>query len=195
LHIGEAAVIVQMAALLAMHSFLQYWVHRAGHQIPILWALHRIHHSDTTLDATTALRHHPLESIIDYAAIAVPILVFAPSAQGLLAYMLFLIGFSFFVHMDPALLPERLDRALARVVMTPRLHRLHHSTYQPETDTNYTNVLVIWDRLFGTFLAPTPHPRAGFRLGLDAVSPKAARDPFLQMAEPFLRADSPDHKT
>lgn len=75
--------------------------------------------------------------------------------------------------------------------MTPRLHQLHHSTFQPETGTNYGNVQVIWDRLFGTCLAAPDSARASFALGLDEFSTAGAQDPVLLIAAPFL---APDHR-
>jgi sterol desaturase/sphingolipid hydroxylase (fatty acid hydroxylase superfamily) len=180
---------LQVAVMLMAHSFVQYWVHRAGHQIPLLWGWHRIHHTDTQLDATTGLRHHPFESMLDYLAFLLPVLLLAPSAAGVLGYFILSIAFAMFTHFPPHWLPAKWDRAISYVLMTPRLHQLHHSTWQPETDTNYGNVLNIWDRLFGTFLAPPPVPRAGFALGLEEFPVKKAQDPFLQLASPFLAAD------
>ncbi len=187
--IASLPVAAQMAILLALHSLVQYWVHRSGHKVPFLWNWHRIHHTDTRLDATTGLRHHPFESLLDYAAFLMPTLLLGPSAGGVLAYFILTIGFAMFTHFPPAWLPARLDHALSHVIMTPRLHQLHHSTHQPETDTNYGNVLVIWDRLFGTYLPARATPRPGFRLGLDEVPAPRAQDPFLMLAAPFLPHD------
>ncbi len=179
----------QMAVLLLVHSFVQYWVHRGGHQIPLLWTWHRIHHTDHRLDATTGLRHHPFESMLDYLAFLLVITLVAPSAAGVLGYFLLSIAFAMYTHFPPAWLPVDIDRAFAKVIMTPRLHRLHHSTWQPETDTNYGNVLVIWDRVFGTYLAAPETLRPDFRLGLDEWPAAKAQDPFLQLASPFLPTD------
>jgi sterol desaturase/sphingolipid hydroxylase (fatty acid hydroxylase superfamily) len=187
--IGAWPVAAQIVALLITQGFLQYWVHRFGHQIPVLWRLHRVHHTDTHLDATTGLRHHPLESLVDYVPFLALTLIVAPSAAGVLGY--FLLGFAFavFTHIDPNWVPARLDRALSLVIMTPRLHQLHHSTWQPETDTNYGNILTVWDRVFGTYLPAPATPRAGFALGLQEFPPTRAQDPFLLIASPFLAAD------
>jgi sterol desaturase/sphingolipid hydroxylase (fatty acid hydroxylase superfamily) len=185
-------VLVQVGLMLAMHSFVQYWVHRGGHKIPLLWGWHRIHHTDQHLDATTGLRHHPFESMLDYVAFLLPTLLLAPSAAGVLGYFVLTIAFAMFTHFPPSWLPAWLDRAMAYVFMTPRLHQLHHSTWQPETDTNYGNVLNIWDRLFGTFLAAPEMLRQGFALGLEEFPKAKAQDPFLLLASPFLAADQRD---
>jgi sterol desaturase/sphingolipid hydroxylase (fatty acid hydroxylase superfamily) len=157
-----------------------------------LWSWHRIHHTDTQLDATTGLRHHRFESMLDYLGFLLPVLLLAPSAAAVLGYFLLSIAFAMFTHVPPGWLPEPVDRALSRVVMTPRLHRLHHSTWQPETDTNYGTVLTIRDRLFGTYLAAPAVPRPGFAVGLEEFPVTKAQDPFLQLAAPFLAADQRD---
>ncbi|MFM2390644.1 MAG: hypothetical protein RLZZ437_2199, partial [Pseudomonadota bacterium] len=189
LAISALPVVLQVGCLLLLHSLMQYWLHRAGHQWAVLWRLHRIHHTDTMLDATTGLRHHPLESVVEYIPLLCLILILTPSAAGVLGFLALNIAFALFTHMNPACLPARLDRALAHFIMTPRLHRLHHSTWQPETDTNYGNILVIWDRLFGTFLAAPDNVRAGFLLGLDSFPAQQAQDPFALIASAFLPAD------
>lgn len=185
-------LLAQIAILLIVYGFVQYWVHRGGHRIPLLWGWHRIHHSDTRLDATTGLRHHPFESLVEYVAFFGTILLLAPSAGGVLGYFVLSIAFAMFTHFPPYWLPARLDKRLSVLFMTPRLHQLHHSTWQPETDTNYGIILTIWDRLFGTYLAAPNQLRPGFALGLDEFPVAKAQDPFLQLASPFLAFDQRD---
>jgi sterol desaturase/sphingolipid hydroxylase (fatty acid hydroxylase superfamily) len=192
LSIGTLPIAVQIPLFLLAQSFVQYWLHRAGHQMAVLWSLHRIHHTDTTLDATTGLRHHPFESMVDYIPALGLTLILTPSAAGILGFFLLGFAFALFTHINPAWVPARLDRALSSVIMTPRLHQLHHSTWQPETDTNYGNILVIWDRIFGTYLPAPDTPRAGFALGLDTFPAQKAQDPFLLIASPFLGPDLRD---
>jgi sterol desaturase/sphingolipid hydroxylase (fatty acid hydroxylase superfamily) len=189
--IGGWPVLTQIGLFLFVHSFMQYWIHRAGHRVPLLWSWHRIHHSDPALDATTGFRHHPFESMMDYGAFLLPTLLLAPSAAAVLSYFLLHIFFAMFTHLPPKWVPQRIDRALSVAVNTPSLHQLHHSSLQIETDTNYGNVLMIWDRLFGTYLAAPSTPRPGFTLGLDEFPQQKAQDPFLLLASPFL---SPDHR-
>lgn len=189
--IGGLPVLSQMGALLIVSGFVQYWVHRASHQVPLLWGWHRIHHADTRLDATTGLRHHPFESMLDYGSFLVVTLALAPSAAGVLGYFILTVAFAMFTHFPPAWLPERLDRALSWLIVTPRLHQLHHSNWQRETDTNFGTLLIIWDRLFGTFLAAPSTPRTGFTLGLEEFPERKSQDPFLQLASPFM---APDHR-
>jgi sterol desaturase/sphingolipid hydroxylase (fatty acid hydroxylase superfamily) len=191
LAIGSWPVPAQIGLFLIVHSFMQYWIHRAGHRVPLLWSWHRIHHSDPALDATTGLRHHPFESVLDYVAFLLPTALLAPSAAAALGYFLLHIVFAMFTHFPPAFVPKRIDRALSLVINTPSLHQLHHSSWQKETDTNYGNVLMIWDRLFGTYLAAPETQRPGFALGLKEFPRQKAQDPFLLIVSPFMR---PDHR-
>jgi sterol desaturase/sphingolipid hydroxylase (fatty acid hydroxylase superfamily) len=183
--IGQLPLAAQIALLLIVHSFVQYWQHRAMHQVPALWALHRVHHADTTLDATSGLRHHPVEAIISYLVLIGTAALLRPSAEGVLGYILLSMAFAMFTHMSPGLLPALMDRALSRLLVTPRLHQLHHSNRQPETDSNYGEVLIVWDRLFATCLDTPVVPRAGFAVGLEEFPPALAQDPIRQLASPL----------
>jgi sterol desaturase/sphingolipid hydroxylase (fatty acid hydroxylase superfamily) len=183
----DMPVLAQAALLLLIHSLVQYWVHRASHELPLLWRLHRVHHTDLQLDATTGLRHHPFESMLDYLGFLLVTLLLAPEAAAVLGYFLVSIAFALFTHFPVHWLPVQLDNALSTVIMTPRLHRLHHSAWHKETDTNYGNVLTFWDRLFGTYLPAPATDRAGFAIGLAEFPAHKAQDPFVMMASPFQR--------
>ncbi len=187
--IGGLPLATQVPLFLLAQSLVQYGLHRAAHAVPLLWRLHRVHHTDRDLDATTGLRHHPFEGMLDHLALLGPTLVLAPTPEVVLVSLLVGIGFALFAHLDPGWVPARLDRALRLAIVTPRMHRLHHSTWQPETDTNFGTVLTFWDRLFGTYLEPPDTPRAGFALGLDEVPRARAQDLGAMLAQPFMAAD------
>ena len=140
--------VIILVAILAM-TFTTYWLHRALHGIPLLWKLHRIHHTDTSPDLSTGFRHHPVETLVmapvHFAAIVACGL---PLWAALLANSLLLAG-SLFKHLDGSL-PPALEKRLGLIVATPGLHRYHHSAFHKETDSNFGNLLIIWDRLFGT---------------------------------------------
>ena len=130
-----------------------YWEHRIFHEVPVLWRVHLVHHSDTAIDVTTARRHHPIGQIL--VSFLGLILVFALglSAEALGIYLLVSTIASLYTHANITL-PEALDRPLRRVLVTPAVHAIHHSSHQPETDSNYGSVLTVWDRLFGTYSDP-----------------------------------------
>ncbi|MBY0337271.1 MAG: sterol desaturase family protein [Acetobacteraceae bacterium] len=124
--------------------------HVATHKVPVLWRLHRVHHADPEMDASTGLRFHPVElwlsTLLKMAAVA---LLGAPP-EAVLIFEIILNASSLFEH-AAIRLPERLDRALAWVIVTPRLHRIHHSERPEETDSHYGFFLSVWDRILGTW--------------------------------------------
>lgn len=167
-----------------------YVQHRAFHAVPLLWRLHRLHHSDVEFDFTTALRFHPLEILLSMVIkFAVIIALGAP----VLAVMLFEIALSssaVFNHAN-ARLPTALDRLLRWVVVTPDMHRVHHSVYREETDSNFGFNLPWWDRLLRTYRA---WPRDGHRemaIGLDAFRQPADQRIGALLVQPLQKPRAP----
>jgi sterol desaturase/sphingolipid hydroxylase (fatty acid hydroxylase superfamily) len=138
-----------LALTLIAQTFAAYWVHRLMHVSPLMWRVHRVHHADTMVDVSTSLRNHPLELLLTIPASALVILVLGTPVSVVAALQGFYVAAAIWEHADIAL-PERLDRALALVFVTPRLHRLHHSPERRCHDRNYGNSIMLWDRLFGT---------------------------------------------
>ncbi len=134
-----------------------YFQHILFHAVPLLWRLHMVHHADLEYDLTTGLRFHPVEialsMIIKFAAIA----VLGAPVMAVIIFELLLNASSMFNHGNLRL-PERLDRALRWVIVTPDMHHIHHSSIKRETNSNYGFSLACWDRLFGTYRA---QPSAG----------------------------------
>jgi len=159
------------AWLLVVVSFLlidllAYLSHALFHGAPWLWRLHRAHHSDAVVDASTGVRHHPIETLANaafqlmvFAILGVPMLV-------ILAYGLIATLWQFVTHAEVRL-PEPIDRALRLVVVTPGMHRVHHSVQMDEGNSNFGMVLSIWDRLFGTYRRRPAAERAVMMLGVD----------------------------
>lgn len=124
--------------------------HVAFHYVPWLWRLHRVHHTDRDLDATSGVRFHPVEIAISLLWKAVVILALGPSVLAVIIFEIVLNATAIFTHSNIAL-PKRLDRTLRRVFVTPDMHRIHHSVRRPETNSNYGFNLSIWDHLFRTY--------------------------------------------
>jgi sterol desaturase/sphingolipid hydroxylase (fatty acid hydroxylase superfamily) len=158
---GWAAVVVAMVAL-----DLGIWAqHVLFHKVPWLWRLHRVHHADTHFDVTTGVRFHPLEIVV---SMAIKMALVAALGAPVLAVLLFEVALSagaLITHANLSL-PARLDRALRRVVVTPDMHRIHHSVRQAETDSNYGFNLAVWDRLFGTYRAQPQDGQKGMTIGI-----------------------------
>ena len=127
------------------------------HAIPLLWRLHRVHHADLDFDVTTGARFHPLEILLSMLIKFATILLLGPPALAVVIFEVLLNATAMFNHGNVAL-PRGLDRALRWLVVTPDMHRVHHSVADDETNSNFGFNLPWWDRLFGTY---RDQPRAG----------------------------------
>lgn len=142
-----------------------YAYHRAAHRIPLLWRLHRTHHTDVDVDATTTLRQHPLDSLCLLGAMASVVVLAGLPPEAVMVHALLLFPVSLFSHGN-WLLPAGVDRWLRWLVITPAMHRIHHSAWQPETDSNFGGVFSWWDRLFGSYRQAPRDGYVAMRLGL-----------------------------
>ena len=134
-----------------------YLQHVMFHAVPALWRLHMMHHADLDFDLTTGLRFHPIEIILSMLIKFAAIIVLGPPVVAVILFEVILNGMAMFNHGNVGL-PEGLDRALRRLVVTPDMHRVHHSVEDDEANSNFGFNLPWWDRLFGTY---RDQPRAG----------------------------------
>jgi sterol desaturase/sphingolipid hydroxylase (fatty acid hydroxylase superfamily) len=116
-----------------------------------MWHFHKIHHIDTEIDTTTALRHHPVESIFRVVALLLAVITMGVPIWMVMLYQTISAFMSQFNHANIRL-PQWLDNTLSWIIVSPDMHKVHHSHYQPETDSNYANIFSLWDRLFRTFV-------------------------------------------
>jgi sterol desaturase/sphingolipid hydroxylase (fatty acid hydroxylase superfamily) len=164
---------------------LQSWaVHLAMHKLPVLWRVHRVHHTDTHLDISTTVRFHPVEFIIQMPISAAVVLALGAPPPAVILYGIFDALVNAFSHANLRL-PARLERALGLVIVTPHLHRVHHSPVWPETDSNFGATLPIWDRLFGTFRAKAPEALAEQGIGLTEMQDSRAWSIWWMLSLPF----------
>ncbi len=146
---------------------LAIWAqHRAFHYIPALWRLHRMHHADLDFDVTTGLRFHPVEILLSLAIKLAVIAALGAPPLAVLIFELALNGASLFNHANIHL-PARTDRLLRLILVTPDMHRVHHSAIRAETDSNFGFTLPWWDRLFGTYRAQPAKGHQAMTIGLD----------------------------
>ncbi len=134
-----------------------YWQHVASHKIPMLWRVHRMHHVDRDIDASTGTRFHPIEIVLSMLYKMAIIMVLGPAAFGVFLFEVLLNGSAMFNHANVRL-PLWLDRVIRVLFVTPDMHRVHHSVHRDETDSNYGFNLAIWDKIFGTYI---DQPRDG----------------------------------
>jgi sterol desaturase/sphingolipid hydroxylase (fatty acid hydroxylase superfamily) len=170
---------------LAVYSLAGYLIHLVEHKTPWLWRIHRVHHLDTHLDVSTSQRHHPLELIANVLILVAVTIVFGLTASFLIIYEMMNAVIDFFSHANVRL-PESLDRIVRWVLVTPNMHSLHHSSHQPETDSNYGVVFTVWDRLFGTYRAEPTWGYGKLQIGLKEIRDDRAWNFWWQMKSPAL---------
>ena len=177
-----ALILVSMMLL----DFFYYLSHLISHYIPTIWRLHKIHHADEHVTAFSSLLHHPLESL--YVALFVTGCV-VMSGMPVLVLVYFGIALAchaVFSHADIAL-PETIDRSLRWFLVTPDVHRTHHSQNIAEGNSNFGAMFTIWDRLFGTYLDQPREPVSQLSMGLPADAKPAAFSARELLLFPFRR--------
>lgn len=157
------SAVEMVTALLLLDAWTYAW-HRMSHRVDMLWRFHRVHHSDPHMDVTTASRFHVGEIIVSSVLRQPLIWLLGIRLEQLALYEVLLIAWVQIQHANISL-GARADRVLSWLVVTPFMHKIHHSRWQPETDSNYSSLLSVWDRVFRSFRT-TPDP-AKLRLGLD----------------------------
>ncbi len=178
-----------IALAVVLFDALIYAQHVVFHWVPFLWRLHRVHHADPEFDVTTGVRFHPLEILISLAFKFGIVFVLGPPAAGVLLFEILLNAGSLFSHGNVSL-PSRLDRALRWVLVTPDMHRVHHSVVRRETDSNFGFCLSWWDRLFRTYRQAPQAGHDGMQIGIGAfASDREQRLPEL-LKQPFQTIDS-----
>jgi sterol desaturase/sphingolipid hydroxylase (fatty acid hydroxylase superfamily) len=168
---------------IAMLDFVTYWFHRLGHLVPILWRFHRVHHSDTNMDASTNFRAHPIETFLWFGISNI-------LATGIFGIDLLAFGLYFFI-LTPLLFlehanlrfPTWLDKTVGLVFTTPNLHKIHHDQHQHYTDSNFADIFILWDRLFGTF---TYKPIEQVKPGLEEFDSAEQQNFWYLLKSPFI---------
>jgi sterol desaturase/sphingolipid hydroxylase (fatty acid hydroxylase superfamily) len=173
---------MNVVAGIAALDFFAYVAHVSLHKSPLAWRFHRVHHSDEQVDVTTAFRQHPGETVWRVLWQLPAIVMFGLPLWIVALYLTISAANAQFEHGNVRL-PEWLDRTLRLVFVTPDMHKVHHSRIQAETDSNYSNIVSVWDRWFGTYTQRVDF--ATLRYGLDGVSDRATLTELLAL--PFGR--------
>jgi sterol desaturase/sphingolipid hydroxylase (fatty acid hydroxylase superfamily) len=179
-----APLLVALPVTILVRTFAQYAFHVLSHKIPLLWRLHRVHHCDEHLDATSTLRNHPLELIASGIFVGAIVAISGLSPAVLIAYESIEALLNLLAHANIRLIPaiERVARAV--FFITPAVHRIHHSARQEETDSNYGAVFSFWDRVFGTYRDKAAESGT-FRFGLNEIDRERAQSLEAQLALPW----------
>ncbi len=145
---------------------LALWAqHLITHKVPLLWRIHRVHHADVDMDVTTAIRFHPAEIALSMGLKIGLVYLLGPAALAVVLFEILLNGMAMFNHANIDL-PGPVDRVVRKVVVTPDMHRVHHSIHRIEHDSNYGFSLSIWDRIFGTYIAEPAEGHLDMQTGL-----------------------------
>lgn len=156
---------VEFLVCVVVLDFIIYLQHVMFHAVPLLWRLHMVHHADLDYDLTTGLRFHPIEILLSMCLKITAVFALGPPVAAVLTFEIILNGMSMFNHGNIEL-PRRLDRILRRFVVTPDMHRVHHSVLIKETNSNYGFNLSLWDRTFGTYLDQPSRGHQDMTIGL-----------------------------
>ncbi len=157
----------EIALCLVLLDLTLYWQHRLFHRIPLLWALHGAHHGDRNLNVSSGLRFHPGEAVVSFAIKGLTVLLLGPPVIAVILFEILLNGASLFNHANWSL--GRADRWLRYMIVTPDMHRLHHSRQAHESLKNFGFFLSIWDRLFASYQDEPAQAHKNIALGLDEV--------------------------
>ncbi len=185
LNLIELPLFIDVIVTISVLTLLGYAIHRMFHQIPILWRLHRVHHSDTVIDGSSGFRHHPCEPLISTVIYACGAFLFGLEPITVIIVSFLELLFALLTHCTIRL-PLGLERWLTAVLITPRLHEIHHSNYVKETDSNFGSFLTIWDHLFGTFLFQPRRKKSEFKVGVKEVNQNQACNFEFLLTSPLL---------
>ncbi len=175
------AIIASVIAL----DFIIYLQHVMVHAVPALWRLHRVHHADPDYDVTTGARFHPIEIILSMLIKFAVIVVLGPPVVAVVIFEVLLNAMAMFNHGNVRL-PTTLDKILRSLLVTPDMHRVHHSVEDDEANSNFGFNLSLWDRLFGTYQDQPRHGHQGMRIGIHKYhDPKQVSTLPAMLALPF----------
>ncbi len=182
-YLVQVPVWIKLLLGVALFDFVSYWFHRLSHKVPLLWRFHRVHHSDTTMDASTNFRGHPIESFLWFGSSN----ILAAAIFGLdlltLGFYFFIGTFFFFIEHANFRFPKWLDKSFGLVFTTPNLHKVHHEQDQHYTDSNFSDIFILWDRLFGTFKSK---PVEDIKVGLKEFDDEKKQTFWYLMKSPFI---------
>ena len=179
------AVMAIVVAILAL-DFILYLQHLVFHHVDFLWRLHRMHHADLDVDVTTGLRFHPIEIVLSMAIKMAAVLVLGAPVLAVIAFEVLLNASSLFNHAN-IYIPEKVDRILRYFIVTPDMHRVHHSVERMETNSNFGFNVPWWDYLFRTYRATPQAGQIGMNVGIEYF--RTPRDLWLDhlLIQPFRK--------
>ena len=192
-HIVTPPLWLQLAMTILVMDLAGYTQHYLLHRFPLLWRVHRTHHSDHDYDFSTGARFHPIEVLFTTAFLLIPVVVLGAPPAAVLTSQLIATAIGFIEHGNLRY-GGTLDRMLRLVVVTPNMHRIHHSRLGAESRTNYGGVLTWWDRLFGTYLDEPAGGHEQMAFGVDGFLERKHLALHWMLAQPFMSEPSSEQQ-
>lgn len=183
----EWAGAVEVLLAIILLDLVVYWQHRIFHLVPMLWRFHKVHHTDRDFDATTALRFHPVEIWLSMVLKISVVFVFGISPLAVILFEVILNGMALFNHANIRL-PQRVETLLRLFVVTPDMHRIHHSVRSDEFNSNFGFNLSLWDRIFGSYCGVPRESQALMTIGQMDHQSDEARSLIFMLMLPFRRS-------
>lgn len=193
---GAVGVVVTFVAAVLLFDLWMYGWHRANHRLPFLWRFHKVHHTDTAMDATTALRFHPGELLLSSLANPMIVLLLGVGLAELTLYKILMLPVILFHHSNVAVSPQ-VEARLRAWIVPPSMHRVHHSRRAAETNANFGTIFPFWDKLFGSFKLRDDARQITLGTGIqdDPTFQTVTRLLLLPLAPTRLPDDAPRPKT
>lgn len=185
-NIIEIPPIITVLVSFVVLDFAIWFAHLASHKVPLLWSVHRMHHADVDIDVSTALRFHPIEIVLSMIWKMVIVVLLGAPAVAVLIFEIVLNGAAMFNHSNIKL-PLGVDRILRWFIVTPDMHRVHHSIVHQETDSNYGFNLAIWDRVFNTYIDQPEKGHDGMSIGLAEWQDERPTRLWWSLGIPFIK--------
>ena len=191
---GIATTPLGLVVAVVALDFAIYGQHVLMHRVPILWRLHRVHHADPSVDASTGVRFHPIEIALSALLKFGLVLALGASAAAVVAFEVMLNVSSLFGHANVRL-PASADRAVRAIFVTPDMHRVHHSTAPSEMNRNFGFALAWWDRLCGTYRREPTAGHEAMALGLPSIPSARAEGFWSMLVEPLRQEGGTEGRT
>lgn len=176
------ATVINVLIIFLLFDLVLYFWHFINHKIPFLWRFHQVHHSDADLDFSSAVRFHAGELLISILVKAVFLVLTGASVAMIAAFDVLVTLFALYNHANLSM--KKAENFLRLFIVTPDMHRIHHSKHRKETDSNFTTILSIWDRIFGTYVNKTSYNDG---VGLHQYQKKASRTLGALLMMPFKK--------
>ena len=184
-NIIETNIVATVIMSIILLDLAIYWQHRLMHIIPLFWRLHQVHHSDIEYDISTGLRFHPVEIILSYLFKYLLVLLIGAPMVAIIIFEIILNATAMFNHSNLKI-PLKVDKILRLFIVTPDMHRVHHSINRQETDRNYGFNIPLWDYIFKSYTAQPKDGHQNMLIGVDKFR-SSKQQQFLQLLTQPIR--------